>query len=137
MSAPAPPEIRIGTRASTLARTQSTLVAEALTRATGRETTLVMVRTEGDVNTGPLAQLGGTGVFVSALREALLRDEGMCLGLSSGINVAGAMHLARDLGPGKTVVTILCDTGFRYLSSLYNADWLRSKGLPVFPWLAN
>jgi cysteine synthase A len=67
---------------------------------------------------------------------ALLRDEGLCLGLSSGINVAGAMHLARELGPGKTVVTILCDTGFRYLSSLYNAGWLRSKGLPVFPWLA-
>ena len=66
---------------------------------------------------------------------ALLRDEGLCLGLSSGINVAGAMHLARALGPGKTVVTILCDTGFRYLSSLYNAEWLRSKGLPVFPWL--
>jgi cysteine synthase len=67
---------------------------------------------------------------------ALLRDEGLCLGLSSGINVAGAMKLARHLGPGKTVVTILCDTGFRYLSSLYNADWLRNKGLPVFPWLA-
>ena len=67
--------------------------------------------------------------------EALLRDEGLCLGLSSGINVAGAMHLARDLGPGSTVVTILCDTGFRYLSSLYNADWLRAKGLPVLPWL--
>jgi cysteine synthase A len=67
---------------------------------------------------------------------ALLRDEGLCLGLSSGINVAGAMRLARELGPGKTVVTILCDTGFRYLSSLYNAGWLRSKGLPVFPWLA-
>ncbi len=66
---------------------------------------------------------------------ALLRDEGLCLGLSSGINVAGAMRLARHLGPGKTVVTILCDTGFRYLSSLYNADWLRSKKLPVFPWL--
>ncbi len=67
---------------------------------------------------------------------ALLRDEGLCLGLSSGINVVGAMHLARELGPGKTVVTILCDTGFRYLSSLYNAEWLRAKGLPVFPWLA-
>jgi cysteine synthase len=66
---------------------------------------------------------------------ALLRDEGLCLGLSSGINVAGAMMLARELGPGKTIVTILCDTGFRYLSSLYNADWLRAKGLPVFPWL--
>jgi cysteine synthase len=66
---------------------------------------------------------------------ALLRDEGLCLGLSSGINVAGATMLARDLGPGKTIVTILCDTGFRYLSSLYNAEWLRAKGLPVFPWL--
>ena len=66
---------------------------------------------------------------------ALLRDEGLCLGLSSGINVAGAVRLARDLGPGKTIVTILCDTGFRYLSTLYNADWLRSKKLPVFPWL--
>jgi cysteine synthase len=67
---------------------------------------------------------------------ALLRDEGLCLGLSSGINVAGAVHLARELGPEHTVVTILCDTGFRYLSSLYNAEWLRAKGLPVFPWLA-
>jgi cysteine synthase len=66
---------------------------------------------------------------------ALLRDEGLCLGLSSGINVAGAMMLARDLGPGKTIVTILCDTGFRYLSSLYNPEWLKAKGLPVFPWL--
>jgi cysteine synthase len=66
---------------------------------------------------------------------ALLRDEGLCLGLSSGINVAGAIMLARHLGPGKTIVTILCDTGFRYLSSLYNPDWLRAKGLPVFPWL--
>lgn len=66
---------------------------------------------------------------------ALLRDEGLCLGLSSGINVAGAIRLARELGPGKTIVTILCDIGFRYLSTLYNAEWLRAKGLPVFPWL--
>jgi cysteine synthase len=65
----------------------------------------------------------------------LLREEGLCLGLSSGINVAGAVALGRELGPGKTIVTILCDTGFRYLSSLYNPDWLRSKGLPVFDWL--
>lgn len=70
-----------------------------------------------------------------ALVAALLRDEGLCLGLSSGINVAGAMMLARDLGPGHVIVTILCDTGFRYLSSLYNPEWLRAKGLPVFPWL--
>ena len=67
--------------------------------------------------------------------EALLRDEGLCLGLSSGINVAGAIRLARDLGPGKTIVTILCDTGFRYLSTLYDRAWLEAKGLPVFAWL--
>lgn len=63
----------------------------------------------------------------------LLTEEGLCLGLSSGINVAGAVRLGRDLGPGKRIVTILCDTGFRYLSTLYNADWLKSKGLPVPP----
>ncbi|WP_027862940.1 hydroxymethylbilane synthase [Marmoricola sp. URHB0036] len=67
--------VRIGTRASNLARTQSTLVGEALTTATGLEFELVMIRTEGDVSTAPLAQIGGTGVFVSALREALLRGE--------------------------------------------------------------
>jgi cysteine synthase len=65
----------------------------------------------------------------------LLREEGLCLGLSSGINVAGAIALARHMGPGHTIVTILCDSGFRYLSTLYNADWLRMKGLPVFDWL--
>ena len=61
--------------------------------------------------------------------EALLRDEGLCVGLSSGINVAGAMALARDLGPGKRIVTILCDTGFRYLSTLFNPEWRAAKGL--------
>ncbi|MCX7677160.1 MAG: cysteine synthase A [Alteraurantiacibacter sp.] len=69
----------------------------------------------------------------------LLRDEGLWLGLSSGINVAGALELGKQLvAEGRTnvrVVTILCDTGFRYLSSLYNPDWLRSKNLPVFDWL--
>ncbi|MHA6723285.1 cysteine synthase A [Sphingomonas sp. RS2018] len=59
----------------------------------------------------------------------LLREEGLCLGLSSGINVAGAVRLARSLGPGSRVATILCDTGFRYLSTLYDPAWLRSKGL--------
>lgn len=70
----------------------------------------------------------------------LLSEEGLCLGLSSGINVAGAVALGRQLqDEGRKdvrVATILCDTGFRYLSSLYNADWLKSKGLPIFPWLA-
>ena len=65
----------------------------------------------------------------------LLSEEGLCLGLSSGINVAGAVRLGRELGPGKRIATILCDTGFRYLSTLYNRDWLAAKGLPVFPWL--
>ncbi|WP_448665116.1 cysteine synthase A [Sphingomonas sp. CJ20] len=61
----------------------------------------------------------------------LLAEEGLCLGLSSGINVAGAVRLARHLGPGKRIATILCDTGFRYLSTLYNPEWLRAKGLSV------
>ena len=65
----------------------------------------------------------------------LLREEGLCLGLSSGINVAGAVELGKQLGKGSRVATILCDTGFRYLSSLYNAEWLQSKDLPVFGWL--
>lgn len=67
--------------------------------------------------------------------ERLLADEGLCLGLSSGINVAGAVALGKQLGKNARVATILCDTGFRYLSSLYNPEWLKSKGLPVFPWL--
>jgi len=62
----------------------------------------------------------------------LLHEEGLCLGLSSGINVAGAVALARKMGPGKTIVTVLCDTGFRYLSTLYNPEWLQSKGLSLF-----
>ena len=59
----------------------------------------------------------------------LLAEEGLCLGLSSGINVAGAVRLARQLGPGSRVATILCDTGFRYLSTLYDNAWLAQKGL--------
>lgn len=61
----------------------------------------------------------------------LLAEEGLCLGLSSGINVAGAVRLARQLGSGSRVVTILCDSGFRYLSTLYNPEWLAAKGLAV------
>ncbi len=66
----------------------------------------------------------------------LVRDEGLCLGGSSGINVAGAIRLARELGPGSTIVTILCDYGNRYASKLYNPEFLKSKGLPVPPWMA-
>ena len=65
----------------------------------------------------------------------LLRDEGLCLGGSSGINVAGAMRMARDMGPGHKIVTILCDYGNRYQSKLFNPAFLRSKSLPVPDWL--
>jgi cysteine synthase A len=65
----------------------------------------------------------------------LLLEEGLCLGGSSGINIAGAMHMARDLGPGHTIVTILCDFGTRYQSKLFNPAFLKEKGLPVPTWL--
>jgi len=65
----------------------------------------------------------------------LLEHEGLCMGGSSGINVAGAIRLARELGAGHTIVTILADYGTRYQSKLFNADFLRQKGLPVPPWL--
>jgi cysteine synthase A len=65
----------------------------------------------------------------------LLQSEGLLLGGSSGINVAGAIRLARELGPGKTIVTVLCDSGSRYQSKLYNPEFLRAKGLPTPPWL--
>lgn len=65
----------------------------------------------------------------------LVEREGLCLGGSSGINVAGAIRLARDLGPGHTIVTILCDYGNRYQSKLFNPEFLRSKNLPVPQWM--
>jgi cysteine synthase A len=65
----------------------------------------------------------------------LLEHEGLCLGGSTGINVAGAIRLARTLGKGKTIVTVLCDSGNRYQSKLFNPDFLRSKNLPVPQWL--
>jgi cysteine synthase A len=65
----------------------------------------------------------------------LLEYEGLCLGGSSGINVAGAIRLAKELGPGKTIVTVLCDYGTRYQSKLFNPQFLRSKNLPVPAWL--
>jgi cysteine synthase A len=66
----------------------------------------------------------------------LVAEEGLVLGSSSGINVAGAVRLARELGPGHVIVTILCDSGTRYASRLFNPDFLRAKNLPVPPWLA-
>jgi cysteine synthase A len=65
----------------------------------------------------------------------LIREEGLCLGGSSGINVAGAIRLAKDLGPGHTVVTILADSGTRYQSKLFNPAFLKGRGLPFPDWL--
>ena len=65
----------------------------------------------------------------------LVTEEGLCLGGSSGINIAGAIRLARELGPGKTIVTILCDHGSRYQTKLFNPAFLSEKGLPTPNWL--
>jgi cysteine synthase A len=65
----------------------------------------------------------------------LVKTEGLSLGGSAAVNLAGAVRMARDLGPGHTIVTILCDLGTRYASRLFNAEFLRSKNLPTPPWL--
>ncbi len=65
----------------------------------------------------------------------LLEHEGLCLGGSSGINVAGAIRLAKEMGPGHVIVTVLADYGTRYQSKLFNPEFLRSKNLPVPEWL--
>ena len=65
----------------------------------------------------------------------LVQEEGLCLGGSTGINIAGAIRLARDLGPGHTIVTILCDYGTRYQSKLFNPEFLRGKNLPIPTWM--
>ncbi len=65
----------------------------------------------------------------------LVQHEGLCLGGSSGVNVAGAIRLARELGPGKTIVTVLCDLGQRYQGKLFNPVFLKEQGLPSPPWM--
>lgn len=65
----------------------------------------------------------------------MLANEGLCLGASSGVNIAGAIRMAKEMGPGHTIVTILCDFGTRYQSKLFNPEFLREKGLPVPEWL--
>ncbi|MEM8872598.1 MAG: cysteine synthase A, partial [Pseudomonadota bacterium] len=66
----------------------------------------------------------------------LLEEEGLCLGGSSGVNIAGAVRMAGEMGPGHTIVTILCDYGTRYSGKIYNAEFLHSKGLPLPYFLA-
>jgi len=68
---------------------------------------------------------------------ALVEDEGLCVGGSAGLNVAGAVRMAKDLGPGHTIVTLLCDHGSRYQSKLFNPAFLRERGLPVPAWMEN
>src|SRR5690606_12170357 len=65
----------------------------------------------------------------------LVQEEGLCLGGSTGINIAGAIRLARDMGPGHTIVTMLCDYGMRYQSKLFNPQFLHEKKLPVPGWM--
>ncbi len=92
--------------------------------------------------TGNVALAKVDAAFQIDDREALpyiydmLRHEGLCLGGSSGVNIAGAVRLARQLGPGHTIVTILCDYGNRYQSKLFNQVFLENKGLPVPDWLS-
>jgi len=108
------------------------------------------LKSEGDSITEGIGQGRITGNIDGALiedayqihdRDALplifdlLKDEGLCLGGSSGINVAGAIRMAQDLGPGHTIVTVLCDYGTRYMSKLFNPAFLREKELPVPDWL--
>ena len=64
-----------------------------------------------------------------------MKHEGLCLGTSSGINVAGAIEMAKEMGPGNTIVTILCDVGSRSASKIFNVDFLKSKNLPYPDWL--
>jgi len=89
---------------------------------------------------GELTMEGGSiaeGIGQVRITNDMLKDEGLCLGASSGINVAGAVRMAKDMGPGHTIVTILCDYGTRYQSKLWNPDFLKEKGLPVPDWLAD
>jgi cysteine synthase A len=67
----------------------------------------------------------------------LIEEEGLCLGGSSGINIAGAIRMAKEMGPGHTIVTVLCDYANRYQSKLFNPEFLRSKNLPVPDWIEN
>ena len=71
-----------------------------------------------------------------AMTRRLAREEGLLVGGSSGINVAAAVDVARQMGPGHTIVTVLCDHGGRYQSKIFNPAFLREKGLPTPPWIA-
>ena len=75
------------------------------------------------------------GTYSSRSFEAIIEKEGLSLGTSSGINIAGAIKLGKELGPGKTIITILCDKSDRYNSKLFNKSFLQEKGLPYPNWL--
>ena len=87
-----------------------------------------LLATQTPLSIGELRRMFEEEIGADTVRR-LLDEEGLCLGLSSGINVAGAVRLAEQLGPGKRIATILCDTGFRYLSTLHDPAWRAEKGL--------
>ena len=106
-----------------------------------RSVTLLLAEPDSNTPAARKAEIKLDEAFQIADEEALpvvfdlLKEEGLCLGASSGINIAGAIRLARVLGPGHTIVTILADGGQRYHSKLFNPAFLKEKGLPAPDWL--
>ena len=104
----------------------------------GRKYTFIMTLVGMALGTGAIGLIPTfeqIGLSAAIILFCLRMVQGLCLGGSSGINVAGAIRLANELGPGHTIVTVLCDYGTRYQSKLFNPEFLRSKGLPVPDWL--
>ena len=91
--------------------------------------------TISNIRSSSIRRAAGSPLGVNLLATWLLHEEGLFLGSTSGVNVAAAVQIAKRLGPGHTIVTILCDYGTRYQSKLFNPDFLRSKNLPVPAWL--
>ena len=108
------------------------LRAEGSSAAEGIGQSRITANLDGFV---PDTQFQVADIDAMPIVHGLMVEEGLCVGLSSGINVGGAIRLARELGPGKTVVTILCDSGLRYLSSIFNRQWLAARSLPAPDWL--
>lgn len=108
------------------------LCAEGSSAAEGIGQSRITANLDGFV---PDTQFQVADIDAMPIVHGLMVEEGLCVGLSSGINVGGAIRLARELGPGKTVVTILCDSGLRYLSSIFNRQWLAARSLPAPDWL--
>ena len=83
----------------------------------------------------PVCHIEQNGILFVIILTLLIEKQKIVLGGSSGVNIAGAIKLAKQLGPGKTIVTILCDNGKRYASKIFNKEFLKSKNLPIPKWL--